>query len=210
VPLTGYGEQSLGEKRPIAGLSRAGGPSKPPDFGLPFGAARGACRLAAAAALGGAFPDPAPSLAIRPCRLSTCLDSAMARAPSASHVSFYALCLRLPLVDQRCKPDLVEPSKTRSPPNAESGSRSIAKARTRFRLGSAGRRSGSASRAAIGTEHGSEGPPRPWRCPSRSIGLQGLIARMEQDLKKRRQGGRAARPARRPGCSKRQAESGGL
>ncbi len=76
----------------MAGLSRAGSFSAP-RFGLPLRPAGAPCRLAVAAAFA-ALLRSCSILAIRPCRLSTCLDRVMARAPSASMSFSIALCLR--------------------------------------------------------------------------------------------------------------------
>ena len=76
----------------MAGLSRAGS-LKAPRFGFPLRVAGAPCRLAVAAAFAALFKS-CSILAIRPCRLSTCRDSAMARAPSASMSFSIELCFR--------------------------------------------------------------------------------------------------------------------
>ena len=76
----------------MAGLIRAGS-LRAPRFGLPLRLAGAPCRLAVAAAFAALF-DSCSILAIRPCSVSTCRDSAMARAPSASMSFSIELCFR--------------------------------------------------------------------------------------------------------------------
>src|SRR6202022_1290830 len=92
TPLTGIANRPLADAKAMAGLIRAGSFSAP-RFGLPLRVAGAPCRVAVAAAFAALFKS-CSILAIRPCRLSTCLDSAMARAPSASMSFSIELCFR--------------------------------------------------------------------------------------------------------------------